>query len=368
MSTQHDPHDLFLDLTITILDDCQENLMKISCKINKNILKLETVKVFIRNILSKVHELSRNPPLPLPPLVTPTLTPDGKFEVELHNGKYENYVYYDSLHPLLHHLTPTEKSHGFGGDEIRYENDEHKIAISCYSENAIPFFLTKYQPDFFENYIFVIGSHENSLFLYDNWCLSDSISIREVIRIIEDRTAEYYLSNDRSGNSFRLLQQGSASSLFASTPSSPIRSSNAVTATSRKQEEDREMGDEAKSLHHSASLTPPPQQSLLKFQRDELMEICESISLVMTSKSSLPKQILRISIRAFRSSDSPTGKTFTIHHVLVRQDGHEWMLQYRYSDFARLHEQLLSQDEAVPGFIPKQSLPHLPSKKLFTAR
>jgi hypothetical protein len=372
---QPDPHDLFLDLTITILDEQQEKLMKISCKLNKNILNLQIIKLFVQSVLSKVHELIQNPTsTPAPsPVETPTQNPlDGKLEIELHDGKYENYLYYDSLHLLLlhHHDHQTSHSteqhqHHSKTQETRwkYENNEHKISILCHTENAISSFLTNYQ-HYFHNFIFVIGSDENSLFLYDNWCLSETISIRDVIRIIEDRTAEYYLSNERSGNSFRSLH---------STPSTPH-----ATTTTRNDEVKNPSGGENNSFSFNF-LQPSPSSSspfLLQQQfqhRDELLEICESISLVMTPKNSLPKHILRISIQTFRSTnDSPSrhtpGKTFTIHHVLVRQDGYEWTIQYRYSDFARLHDQLLSQEETSPGFISRQNLPHLPSKKLFTAR
>lgn len=47
-----------------------------------------------------------------------------------------------------------------------------------------------------------------------------------------------------------------------------------------------------------------------------------------------------------------------------------WLLYFfiMLTDFARLHDQLISQEESCPGFLPRNMLPHLPSKKLLSTR
>lgn len=262
-------HEIYLDLSLLILNKNSENLFKIQCKINQNILNLQIIKNFIINLLSKV----------------PILIQNNQLTSEVVDGKYETYIFHEN-HILL--------SSSLEENQHKYENNENKIIFTVFSEFGFDSFLKNYEN--LNNFIFAIGSDANALYLYDNWFLSDTTSIVEAIRVIENRTAEYYSSNERSESSLKFMRNDQSY-------------------------QDEEFIDDGK--------TPSPIP--IKFKRDELKGICESISFVVAPRASLPSLLLRITVQTFRSSDSPSGKTYTIDKVFVRVDDHEWMLQYRYS-------------------------------------
>jgi hypothetical protein len=267
-----------LDFFLTILDERQECLFKIHGKINQRAVNLQDIKLFSLEILTKVNLLLLKDP-----------------------NQAESYLLKER-HRLL---SDNDKNN----NPLSYENNEEEVSVTLSQEGSFTSFLesSASSDDPLKDYLFVIGSDSTALHLYDNWCLRDSMSIVDVIRILEDRTAQYYLSNDRSGNSFRYLEER-----------------NHLEASIHTSSEQWE------------SILPPSPGSPIvphrRFRREDLKEICESISLVLAPRSTLPTSLLRISIRSTRTSDgSPTGKSYTLHHLLVRQDDREWMIQYRHA-------------------------------------
>jgi hypothetical protein len=290
-----------LDLYLTILNEQHESLLKIHGKINQKKIDLENIKLFIIEILTKVH---------------PLLLKD----LEQKKVRSESYSLKER-HRLLDYSVLDESSH-----------EEEEVTVTISHEDSFNSLLRSASvvpplKDFF----FTIGSDSNALYLYDNWCLRDSISIVQVIKILEDRTAQYYLlTNERSGNSFRLFEERNLS-LHSSSPPPPPHSPHTLDPSSFSQ-------------HLLVPSPPSPytsrsRQSPMRLQRDDLKEICDSVSLVLAPQATLPTLVLRISIQTSRSSDSRTGKVHTLHTLLVRQDDREWTKQYRYTGPSHKHTQ-----------------------------
>lgn len=82
----------------------------------------------------------------------------------------------------------------------------------------------------------------------------------------------------------------------------------------------------------------------------------------------MPAPTLRVTIRESRTAADLKGKNFTMYNIFVKQGSLEWHVEHRYSDFFALHEALRKQSPSETGYISRDHIPYMTSKKYLPSK